>query len=119
VGSTATAPKTFLGMLLPPELAAEVKRSEARSAFHVDASEGLLVSIDASGDPAALDKLGRGLDSAFATLAAKSGQNRTLAQIVEGASIRNVAHGLVLEAYLSLGLLRELLGPCASEPAPR
>lgn len=107
----------FLGMLLPPELAQEVKSSGARFNFHVDASEGLLLSIDASGDAAALEKLGRGLSRAFDAMSAKTGQNATLSQIVQNASVRNSAQGLSLEAFLSIDVLRELLGSCAAEPA--
>jgi hypothetical protein len=104
----------FLGMLLPPEIADSVANAGVQLEFHVDASDDLLVTIDAIGEAAKTRELGRRLESALAALRTHAASDRRLSGLLESYTLRTTADGLRLEAVLSLELVGELLGPCAA-----
>jgi hypothetical protein len=101
------------GTLLPPEFAEAIKNAGVQLEFHVDASDDLLVTIDAVGEPAKARALGRSLEGALAALR-RGAQDARLSGLLESYTLRNTADGLRLEATLSIELIRELLGPCAA-----
>lgn len=103
--------------LLPDQLRAQVREAELGIELHVDASEDVLLSIDASGEPKATRDLGKALASALALMRvqAKARGEMQLTRLLDTYAVRELGSGFQLEAALPLGLVRELLGKCAEE----
>ena len=105
----------FVRGLLPKELSDKLRGSDARFEFHFDATEQLMIPIDAFGNDDALDAVRGGISDMLASMRTRSlaTNDERLRRFLESASIRKVNGGFQLEATVPNELVKHLLGKCA------
>jgi hypothetical protein len=104
-------------LLLPPELAGQVGNSDLQFAFHLDATDALQLTIDASGSATTAGEIAHAVERTLRDMReeARDAGELALVRLLDSCEFRVTPDGFRLEATVAPELAAEILRGCAGE----